>query len=272
MTLRVMGAEAEVFARPVPGTAAHAEGSNTLAAGSYSHAEGLSSTTSGQSAHAEGNTTTASGNYSHAEGGSTTASSNYAHAEGQGCNSSAACTHSEGYFSVSGAQYAHAGGYQGKADGLASWARGSAALAGLTGSTRAQVATYTLGAYTTTITAATMTFDASATITTSGINTNVLILPASSNYLFELTVTSRRPAATNWSTGVVYKGLIARESTGTARLVGTPTQVASWQDGSNGTVTIAANASNYLQVTVTAASAVATSWFGVLTTTELVAP
>lgn len=51
------------------GTAAHAEGSNTIALGTH--------------AHAEGNSTAAVGNYSHAEGSNTIAASPYQHVQGK---------------------------------------------------------------------------------------------------------------------------------------------------------------------------------------------
>lgn len=106
------------------GSAAHAEGGNTLALGDYSHAEGNSTQAVGTYSHAEGGWTTASGNYSHAEGDSTKATGAYTHTEGQGSQATANYAHAEGYYTKATGSASHAEGDTTQATGSYSYAGG----------------------------------------------------------------------------------------------------------------------------------------------------
>lgn len=81
---------------PDDNSAAHAEGSNTIAAGVYTHAEGIDTVASGEAAHAEGGRSEALGDYSHAEGFVTTASGEASHAEGSNTSACTKNAHAEG--------------------------------------------------------------------------------------------------------------------------------------------------------------------------------
>lgn len=105
------------------GSAAHAEGSNTLAAATETHAEGCNTKAVGRYAHAEGSNTLA-GYTAHAEGMSTEASGFYAHAEGWGTKALATAAHAEGYITIANGQYSHAEGQNSKASGTAAHAEG----------------------------------------------------------------------------------------------------------------------------------------------------
>lgn len=280
MTIKVLGAELEGGAQRVA-RSAHAEGFGTQATGVSSHAEGDTATASGTSSHAEGSSTTAGGPYSHSEGYQCASQGNCGHAEGQGsfasgpythaeginAGATAIASHAEGSNTSSGGGYSHAGGLYAKADALGSWAR-SAVQPSTVSASRAQVAIYNMALVTANTTAATLTFDGQA-LNAVNPGGNVLIVPLYSNYLFNFTLTARRPVNTGWSQGWVFNGLIARDS-GSARMVGTATQAVTWNDGSAaGTVAITANTtSNYLQIQVTAANTGATHWHGVLMVNE----
>lgn len=259
MAIKLQGFVVEDGARNNGGLNSHAEGSNTNASGTQSHAEGISTTASGSRSHAEGSATTASGSLAHAEGGATTASGNSSHAEGSQ--------------SVASGNFSHAGGYAGLADGYASWARGNPQSV-TNNVTRTQVAVYTMGAQAAGTASTLLTLDGgSSTVTITGAGTNVLVVPALSTYLFELKLVARRLAMTASSQAWSYSGVITRDSTGSARLVGSVTQIGTWADTAIGTVTIAASsANNYLQIYVAGNNASYTTvWNGVMITSELTA-
>lgn len=144
------------------------------------------------------------------------------------------------------------------------WLQASTAGAVL-GASRSQVAAYTLGALTTTTAATVLTFDGAAVGAS-----NVLTVPLYANFLFQSSLSVRRPATATASQGWLHSGLIARDVGGNARMVGSVTQIATWSDVALGSVTFTANtAGNYLAVTVTPASAVTLAWQCVLTVNEL---
>lgn len=105
-------------------SAAHAEGSNTLASNSGAHAEGNKTTASGESAHAEGYWGTASGNSSHVEGSVCEASGMNAHAEGRMTHAINANAHAEGDETTASGQRSHAEGHKTLAGGISSHAEG----------------------------------------------------------------------------------------------------------------------------------------------------
>jgi hypothetical protein len=270
VTLKLSPAELEAAGRKVGGAFGHAEGNGTSATGSASHAEGVQTVASGTGTHAEGESGQASGYAGHAEGVSTVASGGYSHAEGYFGQATATASHVEGGNGTAAGNYSHAGGWRAKADGHGSWARASGTL---TSASRFQVAMYTLGVTTASTTAnQVLTFDHSGTANVAAGTANVLVVPTFGNYLFELTLSVRLTGTATRSCGWVYKGLVARDS-GSARIVGTVTQVTSWADGTTlGTVAITADTTNQaLQVAVTPSVATSMPWFGVLTVNELVA-
>jgi hypothetical protein len=113
-----------------PGTAQHAEGSNTIAKGSYSHAEGESTEAISHRSHAEGYATTASGNASHAEGSNTTADGDDSHAEGSNTTASRIHSHAEGQGTTASGNASHAEGSNTTAHGESSHAEGYSTTAG----------------------------------------------------------------------------------------------------------------------------------------------
>ena len=93
------------------GTAAHSEGKLTEARGEASHAEGENTLADGRTAHAEGASTKANGDCCHAEGFQTEANVYYSHAEGCTTLANGAAAHAEGYFTKATADYSHAEGF-----------------------------------------------------------------------------------------------------------------------------------------------------------------
>lgn len=276
-------AHAEGASTTASAQSTHAEGQSTTAGGNYAHAEGLNSSAPGAAAHAEGSASIASGNTSHAEGFTTTAGGDFAHAENyltqasgvyshaQGRESTASgdTAHAEGRSSVASGMYSNAGGYYGVADGINSWARGGlggGTAAGAPIGPRAQVATYLCHVVNGAGSYSPLTFNGSASYTLTPPNTNVLALGPLSAYLWELKLVARKPATGN-AQGWIYSGMIAREATGTARLIGSVTQLGTWADVAFGTVLITAS-SNMLLINVRG-DAGFTYWNGVLTVNEL---
>lgn len=213
--------------------------------------------------------TAASGINSHAEGANTTASGNYAHAEGSAAKATGANSHAEGNTTTASAPGSHAGGNYATADAIGAWARGTMTPGNVYGA-RVQYGTYAMAAATTSTAGTVLTMDANSTVNYTPGTANVLVIPLYSNYVFQLMLTVRRIGGGAVSNGWHFSGMVARDN-GNARLVGSPTQLATWTDGTSlGTVAIAVNATfSYLTVTVSPSSATATSWHGVLTTNEL---
>ncbi len=132
---------------------------------------------------------------------------------------------------------------------------------------RAQASGMMLGAQTASTATVTLTTDGAAV----GAG-NIPVVSAGTSWLFKLNLISRRVGVATGTQGWSYQGVVARDTGGTARLVGTPTQLATWSDVTNGAVTLAADTTaNYLQITVNPAVATAMLWHAVLTYNELVA-
>lgn len=118
-------AHAENFGTKASALYSHAEGRDSIASGAAAHAEGWTNTASNQGAHAEGENTIASGEASHSEGSATTASGRYAHAEGELTVASGNNSHAEGYRTTASEYYAHAEGADNTASGRYSHVEGS---------------------------------------------------------------------------------------------------------------------------------------------------
>lgn len=121
-------ANAEGYQTVAEHIGAHAEGYNTIASGKYSHAEGRG-TKAGYAAHAEGWNTEATGHTAHAEGYNTVATGHHAHTEGEETMASAASSHAEGRGTVSSGEASHAEGVQSTASNYAAHAEGSDTVA-----------------------------------------------------------------------------------------------------------------------------------------------
>lgn len=211
----------------------------------------------------------ATGRFSHAEGYGTNATELASHAEGWNALASGLQSHAEGWASAATGNYSHAGGYAGKADAINSWASGWPAAA-VSGS-RAQVSIYKVGCLTTSgsSAAATLTMDGQPTVNVSGgAAQNVLTLAPYTAYLFDLKVVARRPAGVTGSQGWIYSGLATRDSGG-AVLAGTVTQIATWSNATQGTVTITIDPTPYLKISFAPSNTTQVSVFGVLTVAEL---
>jgi len=107
-----------------PGSAAHAEGSQTIAGGDASHAEGSQTSAFGLGSHSEGYQTTAQGDSSHAEGDNSSSDGENSHAEGQSTSASANAAHAEGSYTIASQQSAHSEGNYTTASGSNSHAEG----------------------------------------------------------------------------------------------------------------------------------------------------
>lgn len=187
----------------------------TSATGANSHAEGDSTTASGQSSHAEGTSTTASGHSTHAEGHSTTASDTGAHAEGVSTTASGYASHAAGKDALAprALQKSHSGG-KFVANGDAQHCEMS--LRGITSNnTPYALRTNNVGS--------------SQPITLTGVQTNVLTITASRAYKLKIEAVARRTDAQGEMAGFSWDGLVGRDSTGSARIIGTPTEAA-WGD------------------------------------------
>ena len=246
MTFIVRGTGTEGQARPPSGSAGHTEGLNTIASGSQgSHAEGKDTIASGGNSHAEGSSSTASGSTSHAEGQSSTASGGYT----------------------------HAGGYLGKATRFGEFVRGGGA-GSATGATTSQHGSLTIGALTTDATPTVLTADA-AVPNLAAAGSTVLTLVVKAIAAFQIVVVARRVITQGSMAGFTIEGIIGRDSTGNARIIGTPT-TASWADAGATTWTMVASVDttnatyNFLALTVTGEAAKSISWFGTIHITEIV--
>ena len=117
-------------------TAAHTEGSNTLASGPCTHAEGRGTQATGYYAHSEGYQTYAIGKSSHAEGESSYDPGNgfgaigdYSHSEGYNTKAVGISSHAEGSSNSSSGNYSHAEGESNTALGNNSHVEGKNNLA-----------------------------------------------------------------------------------------------------------------------------------------------
>jgi hypothetical protein len=236
------------------GIYSHTEGSGNTASGNYAHAEGQSCTASGDCSHAEGNNTVASGFYSHAQGASSTASANYAHAEGNGGTASG--------------NFSHVEGFQGAAPRYAQHAKASGQFAAIGD---AQLASFVARRSTTDATASILSFDGSGTVVTSGATTNVLTLAVARALKFRVEVIARRTDVEGTVAGWTIEGVLARETSGNVRIVGS-TVTTKWYDSgaANWTVTATADTTNQcLAITATGEAAKTIRWVAALYTVEV---
>lgn len=248
--------------------------------GVYSHAEGASTAT-GDWAHSEGLSTSASGNGAHAEGGASTASQSYAHAEGQGCTASAQYSHAEGFSSISSGDGSHAEGNTCTASGLYSHSEGqestatryaqhSKASGKIAAVGDAQLANFVARRSTTDATPAVLTFTGAA-LDAAGNDTNVLTVAVAWAYKFRLEVIARRTDVQGTVAGWTIEGVIARETSGNVRIVGSPLTT-SWADSGAAAWTVACTAdttNQCLAMTVTGEAAKTIRWVGALYTVEV---
>lgn len=209
------------------------------------------------------------GRYAHVEGETSQAPGPGAHAEGYLGYASGSYSHAEGYNSQATGYASHAGGFMSFASAAGAWAFGHRGMLSL-GANRTQAATYTLSRNTTSTSAQVLTFDGNGTIVTSGEGTNVLTLTSAAAYVFQAMTTVRRPSTSTSTQGWLHTGLITRDFS-TARMVGSVSQLAGWQDVNNGNLTFTADtANNCLAVTATPVASSSMHWFCVLSVAELV--
>lgn len=247
MTVIIRGSEVEGFARPSTGSGSHIEGNASTASGVHSHAEGTQTAATAAQAHAEGNLTTASGPYSHAQGVGTTASAQASHAEGSGSTASGDYSSASGSYSVASRvnQRSHGGSF--------------------INSLTAQTDEYVFGGYSTNATPILLTMNDTTTATLTGTGTNVLTVPVRMMFLFRIEACARRTDTQGDMAGFTITGVIGRDSSGNARIIGTPTTV-SWADSGAATWTLAVSVNtgnatnNYLALTATGEAAKTIVW------------
>lgn len=106
------------------GIGAHAEGSSNTANGDYSHVEGINNSTNGKASHAEGHHNVAHGDYSHAEGNNTIAKGRYSNSQGGNTTSEGYGSHAEGFLTYASYNYSHVEGSNTTSYGICSHAEG----------------------------------------------------------------------------------------------------------------------------------------------------
>lgn len=237
------------------GSASFAAGFNSSATANYSSAVGQGVAATASAAHAEGSGTAATGTWSHAEGVNTLASGAGAHAEGSTCTASGTNSHAEGEYASASRYAQHA-----KASGR------------FTATGDAQCNKFVARRESTNATPGVLTFDSAAVMLT-GADTNVLTIPASKAHQFRVSVIARRTDVAGEAAGWEFSGVIARDASGNARLVGT-TAARSWGDAgaANYDVTLSidtTNATNYLTITTTGEAAKTIRWVATIDTTEV---
>lgn len=194
------------------GTNSHAEGTNTTASGANSHAEGSSTKATSWQAHAEGFGSVASASAAHAEGNST-ASGEYSHAEGSG--------------TVASGQKAHAEGQHSEASRFAQHAKASGQFSSAGDAQMGNIVVRNLST------------DATPKLLTGGITTgsldyggageSVLGVRASRAFQVKISTVARRTDVQGEMAGWTWEGLVGRDATGNARIIGAPVQAA-WGD------------------------------------------
>lgn len=253
-------AHAEGLQTQATGAHAHAEGGSTIASGGNSHAEGSSTKASGPEAHAEGFGTTASGAVSHAEGASTTASGSKSHAEGEGTTASGFAAHAEGVATTASGNASHAEGLYAVASRLHQYAKGPGQFAARGD---AQIGSMVLLRSTTDAVATVLTVEGGLPVLT-GASTNVLTLPASRAFQLKISTVARRTDVQGEMAGFTWEGLVGRDATGNARVIGTPV-TNKWSDTAAAAYAVAVSidtitADNYVAVTVTGEAAKTIRW------------
>lgn len=273
MTLVVRGADTEGNANPARGKAAHTEGVETSATGQGAHAEGLTTTASNVFTHAEGWGSTASGQYAHAEGVLTFATSTAAHAEGDSTNASGASSHTEGSNTTAYGNYAHAQGSYAVASRRAQHAHASGYI---TAAGDAQAVAMVVRRQTTDATPGVLTGDpVGGNLTVGATDSSVLTLQASRGFRFRIEAIARNTAtgAGEYAAWAIT-GTVVRGSTGSARIVGTPSVVTDADAGAAAwTLALSVDTSNatynYLALTATGEAAKTIKWVAAIYATEV---
>lgn len=242
MTITIRGTEREGQTRPPTGIAGHSEGTGR-STGNYAHAEGYSTTSSNEGSHAEGLSTVASGYAAHAEGSTSTAS----------------------------AYYSHAGGNWAQAPRVGQWARG---MYHQNYANIGQNISLSFGAGTTNATVTPMMCDGSAVAVLTAGSINVLTLAVKTSFHFRIECIAKRDTTGYEAAGFFLQGVVTRDATGNARIIGTPTYT-TWADAGATTwaVTLSINTTNatlnYLQINVTGEASKSIAWIAGLYATEL---
>lgn len=263
--------------------AAHAEGYKTMARGFASHAEGDTTDTQGHASHAEGQNTVASGPASHAEGYQTNATGNYAHTEGFYSQATSGSSHAEGNSTLAQGNSAHAQGHSARADRFAQHALASGAFNTFNlAAGDAQACAMVLYQETADATASLLKAGTSAVGTTpptltGGAGTDgptVLTLPVSRSFKVRIDVVARRTDVAGEHAGWSFEGVIARDATGNAYIVGTmegkawgTTGAGAWDMTPSINTVDAAN--NYLALTATGEAAKTIRWVASLNWVEV---
>lgn len=106
------------------GIGAHVEGSSNVAHSDYSHVEGINNSTHGKASHAEGRSNITYGDYSHAEGNNTIAKGRYSNSQGGNTTSEGYGSHAEGFLTYASYNYSHVEGSNTTSYGICSHAEG----------------------------------------------------------------------------------------------------------------------------------------------------
>lgn len=253
MTINILGADLQGFAKVPQGAGAHAEGFGTVALGT--------------AAHAEGSGTFATANYAHAEGVGTVASAVGAHAEGNASNATAAYAHAEGSQTSASGIYSHAEGVGAQAYGYGQWAR-STFLGSSIGGYRCQSGIYTMGTSTSFTSPVSLTFDGSGTPSVTTPGNNILLVSTRGVVTFNILVSARKAGATQFSQGWQITGAAYNDS-GTAGFLPTPT-VTTWSVGTSfGAPSMGTYGGNGLVVNVSPNTTSTIVWFAVMYTSEM---
>ena len=186
-------------------------GDTSSASGHDSFATGYRGSASGAASFATGNDSKAQGAYSFAQGNSTIASGVASHSEGSTTRAVGSDSHAEGRGSSAGRQAQHAKG------------SGYFAVVG-----DAQMCNMVLLRQTTSATPDVLRSGNSAIVLT-GESTNVLTVPVSCAYQLKISAVARRTDVQGEMAGFTWEGLVGRDSTGSARIIGTPIEAA-WGD------------------------------------------
>lgn len=265
-------AHSEGYDTTASGHRGHSEGRETAASGLESHAEGNGSTASGQRAHAEGYKTSATYSNAHAEGTDTVASAQGSHAEGSNTSATETAAHAEGVNSRAGgygshaegrsqttALYTHAEGAFALARRNAQHAQGTVSFNGVADGT-AQASRLVEHAETT---------DATATLLEGyGAGTNWDLEPDRA-YNVKIQAVAQRQDAEGEVAGWTWEGVVARDTNGGSRVVGTPVEQA-WADTAAGAwvLDVAINA-DALELTATGEAGKTIRWVATLYVTEV---
>lgn len=248
-------------------------GASTVASGSAAHAEGDNSQATNTAAHSEGRQTRATGSYAHAEGNMSQATDTSTHAEGNNTRATGYAAHAEGNESHATGQMSHAEGDWAQATRRGQSALGGGAWDGMTPG-QAQAARIVLRRQTTDATATVLTAGGGVPALT-GQETNVLTVTASRALQLRISAVARRTDVQGEMAGWTWEGLVGRDSTGNARIIGAPTQT-KWGDApATDAWTLAVSidttnaTNNYVAVTATGEAGKTVRWVAKLEWVEV---